>query len=41
MLVILMENQMLAPQCVCQGCVLADRTGQPRCLMGFVIANIK
>ena len=30
MLVILMENQMLPPQCVCQGCVLADRTGQPR-----------
>ncbi|NJK73148.1 MAG: hypothetical protein HC849_27420 [Oscillatoriales cyanobacterium RU_3_3] len=30
MLVILMENQMLPPQSVCQGCLLADRTGQPR-----------
>jgi hypothetical protein len=26
MLVILMENQMLAPQRVCQGCLLADAT---------------
>ena len=30
MLVILMENQMLAPQRICQGCLLADATGQPR-----------
>ncbi|MEK0178457.1 MULTISPECIES: hypothetical protein [Microcoleus] len=30
MLVILMENQMLAPQRVCQGCLLASSTGQPR-----------
>ncbi|MGE5659401.1 MAG: hypothetical protein ACM37W_22630 [Actinomycetota bacterium] len=30
MLVIVMENQMLAPQCVCQTCLLADQSGQPR-----------
>lgn len=30
MLVILMDNQLLAPQCVCQTCLLADRSGQPR-----------
>ncbi len=30
MLVILMENQLLEPQRVCQGCPLADRSGQPR-----------
>jgi hypothetical protein len=30
MLVILMENQILAPQHVCPSCLLADRTGQPR-----------
>lgn len=30
MLVILMENQMLSPQCVCQSCLLADQNGQPR-----------
>lgn len=30
MLVIVMENQMLAPQCVCQSCLLADQSGQPR-----------
>ncbi|WP_449417452.1 hypothetical protein [Phormidium nigroviride] len=30
MLVILMENQMLAPQSVCQSCLLADQSGQPR-----------
>jgi hypothetical protein len=30
MLVILMENQMLTPQSVCQSCLLADQSGQPR-----------
>ncbi|MEB3342771.1 hypothetical protein [Okeania sp.] len=30
MLVILMENQLIAPQRVCQSCLLADQSGQPR-----------
>ncbi len=30
MLVILMENQILAPQHVCPSCLLANSTGQPR-----------
>lgn len=30
MLVILMEEQILAPQHVCQGCLLADQSGKPR-----------
>lgn len=30
MLVILMENQLLAPQHVCQSCLMADQSGQPR-----------
>lgn len=30
MLVILMEDQVLSPCQVCQGCLLADRNGQPR-----------
>lgn len=30
MLVILMENQLLNPQQVCQSCLLADQSGQPR-----------
>lgn len=30
MLVILMENQILDPHQVCQGCLLADQSGQPR-----------
>lgn len=30
MLVILMEEQILAPQHVCQSCLLADQSGQPR-----------
>ncbi|HIK13649.1 MAG TPA: hypothetical protein IGS52_25885 [Oscillatoriaceae cyanobacterium M33_DOE_052] len=30
MLVILMEEQMLTPAQVCQNCLLADRSGQPR-----------
>lgn len=30
MLVILMDEQILAPAQVCQSCVLADRNGQPR-----------
>ena len=34
MLVILIENQILAPQQVCPSCLLADRTGQPRWSQG-------
>ncbi len=30
MLVILMDNQILAPGKVCQSCLLADGSGQPR-----------
>jgi hypothetical protein len=30
MLVILTEEQIISPQQVCQGCLLADRTGSPR-----------
>ena len=30
MLVILMENQILVPQQVCQSCLLADQAGRPR-----------
>ena len=34
MLVILMEEQILALQQVCQSCLLADRSGQPRWSQG-------
>lgn len=30
MLVILMENQLIQPQKVCQTCLMADQSGQPR-----------
>ncbi|MDJ0800194.1 MAG: hypothetical protein QNJ51_25870 [Calothrix sp. MO_167.B12] len=30
MLVILMDNQIIKPNQVCQSCLLADKTGQPR-----------
>ena len=30
MLVILIGDQLLSPQQVCQSCLLADRSGQPR-----------
>jgi hypothetical protein len=30
MLVVLMENQLISPQQVCQTCLLADQSGQPR-----------
>ncbi|MBE9038266.1 hypothetical protein [aff. Roholtiella sp. LEGE 12411] len=30
MLVILMEDKILAPEQVCQSCLLADRSGKPR-----------
>ncbi len=30
MLVIVTEDQLLPPQLICQNCVLADRSGQPR-----------
>jgi hypothetical protein len=34
MLVILMENQLLSPQQVCQTCLMADQKGQPRWYQG-------
>ena len=34
MLVILMDEQILAPQHVCQSCLLADQSGQPRWRQG-------
>jgi hypothetical protein len=34
MLVILMEDQILDPQQVCQSCLLANRSGQPRWSQG-------
>lgn len=34
MLVILMDDQILSPACVCQSCLLADRNGQPRWRQG-------
>jgi hypothetical protein len=34
MLVVLMEQQLLAPGCICQTCPLADRSGQPRWQQG-------
>ena len=34
MLVILMDDQILAPQHVCQSCLLADQSGQPRWRQG-------
>lgn len=30
MLVIVMDDRILSPQAICQNCLLADRTGQPR-----------
>lgn len=30
MLVVVMENQLLSPQQVCQSCLMADQSGQPR-----------
>jgi hypothetical protein len=29
-----MENQLLAPQQICQSCLLADQSGQPRWQQG-------
>lgn len=34
MLVILMDEQILAPTQVCQSCLLADQSGQPRWRQG-------
>ncbi|MBW4521201.1 MAG: hypothetical protein KME16_16065 [Scytolyngbya sp. HA4215-MV1] len=34
MLVILTDNQMLSPQQVCQTCLMADQSGQPRWQQG-------
>ena len=34
MLVILIEDQLFAPQNVCQSCLLADQSGQPRWRQG-------
>ncbi len=30
MLVVLLEEQILSPKQICQNCLLADRSGQPR-----------
>jgi hypothetical protein len=30
MLVMLTDNQLLSPQAVCPGCLMADRSGRPR-----------
>jgi hypothetical protein len=30
MLVIMMEDQLISPQQVCQACLMADQSGQPR-----------
>ncbi|MGF1512690.1 MAG: hypothetical protein ACFB5Z_03205 [Elainellaceae cyanobacterium] len=30
MLVVLMENQLVSPEAVCQSCLMADQGGQPR-----------
>ncbi|HEY9831263.1 MAG TPA: hypothetical protein V6D26_11840 [Stenomitos sp.] len=34
MLVILMDEQILSPACVCQTCLFADQSGQPRWRQG-------
>jgi hypothetical protein len=34
MLVVLMKNQLLTPQQICQTCLLADQSGQPRWRQG-------
>jgi hypothetical protein len=34
MLVVILKNQVIAPQQVCQGCLLADSEGQPRWRQG-------
>jgi hypothetical protein len=34
MLVVIIDNQILAPQQVCQACLLADHDGQPRWRQG-------
>lgn len=34
MLVVVMENQLLQPQQICQGCLMADQSGQPRWRQG-------
>lgn len=34
MLVILMDEQILSPACVCRTCLLADQSGQPRWRQG-------
>ncbi len=34
MLVVIIDNQIVAPQIVCQACLLADRDGSPRWRQG-------
>ena len=34
MLVVLMENQLLAPEQICRNCLMADQSGQPRWQQG-------
>jgi hypothetical protein len=39
MLVILMENQLLSPHQVCQTCLMASQTGQPRWQQGQLLCG--
>ncbi|MEM9214216.1 MAG: hypothetical protein AAGD25_07695 [Cyanobacteria bacterium P01_F01_bin.150] len=39
MLVILMDNQLLPSQSVCQGCVMADQQGRPRWYGGELLCG--
>ncbi|NJL37648.1 MAG: hypothetical protein HC899_13575 [Leptolyngbyaceae cyanobacterium SM1_4_3] len=39
MLVILMENQLLAPHQVCQTCLMASQGGQPRWQQGQLLCG--
>ena len=36
MLVVMMNNQLLAPTAICQGCLMADQQGQPRFNQGHL-----
>lgn len=39
MLVILMNDQLISPQVVCQGCLMADQHGQPRWHSGKLLCG--
>jgi hypothetical protein len=36
MLVMLTDNQLISPQTVCQGCLMADHNGRPRWQQGVL-----